>query len=230
MRSPASPSSWPAPSARCLLRGHWAIEAMPHLRDATFAEDASRVRTGTGPSVMACLRNLAIGCAGRGWSTSPPRCATTPATPAAPGNPREQLRMNGHYERTPGPWYASRMRESRLARASLYTALAAGAAAVLVVPLFKKSGWLHYLYIVLVWVMSISGFAALWLFVLDIVATYSSRILRLVTSVGWRQAEPNDVPVLVDQMQEPLSGHGIEVPPSTPAVDRYLAGEEGPGR
>jgi hypothetical protein len=32
-----------------------------HLRDTTFAEDASQVRTGTGPNVMACLRNLVIG-------------------------------------------------------------------------------------------------------------------------------------------------------------------------
>jgi hypothetical protein len=32
-----------------------------HIRDVTYAEDASQVRTGTGPQVMACLRNLAIG-------------------------------------------------------------------------------------------------------------------------------------------------------------------------
>jgi predicted transposase YbfD/YdcC len=44
-----------------LLRGHWAIEALHHLRDVTFAEDASQVRTGAGPHVMATLRNLAIG-------------------------------------------------------------------------------------------------------------------------------------------------------------------------
>jgi predicted transposase YbfD/YdcC len=44
-----------------LLRGHWAIEALHHLRDVTFAEDACKVRTGAGPSVMACLRNLVIG-------------------------------------------------------------------------------------------------------------------------------------------------------------------------
>jgi predicted transposase YbfD/YdcC len=44
-----------------LLRGHWGIEALHHLRDVTFAEDASQVRTGAGPNVMACLRNLAIG-------------------------------------------------------------------------------------------------------------------------------------------------------------------------
>jgi hypothetical protein len=36
-------------------------ERPAHLRDTTFAEDASHVRTGTGPNVMACLRNLAIG-------------------------------------------------------------------------------------------------------------------------------------------------------------------------
>jgi predicted transposase YbfD/YdcC len=45
-----------------LLRGHWAIEnGLHYVRDVTFAEDASQVRTGTGPQVMACLRNLVIG-------------------------------------------------------------------------------------------------------------------------------------------------------------------------
>jgi predicted transposase YbfD/YdcC len=45
-----------------LLRGHWAIEnGLHYLRDTTFAEDASQVRAGTGPQVMGCLRNLAIG-------------------------------------------------------------------------------------------------------------------------------------------------------------------------
>ena len=48
-----------------LLRGHWAIEALHHVRDVTFAEDTSQVRTGTGPSVMACLRNLVIGLLGQ---------------------------------------------------------------------------------------------------------------------------------------------------------------------
>jgi predicted transposase YbfD/YdcC len=45
-----------------LLRGHWAIEnGLHHLRDTAFAEDASQVRTGAGPHVMATLRNLVIG-------------------------------------------------------------------------------------------------------------------------------------------------------------------------
>jgi predicted transposase YbfD/YdcC len=44
-----------------ILRRHWAIENELHwVRDVTFGEDASRVRTGTGPAVMAAIRNLAI--------------------------------------------------------------------------------------------------------------------------------------------------------------------------
>jgi predicted transposase YbfD/YdcC len=45
-----------------LLRGHWSIENNLHyVRDVTFAEDHSQVRTGNAPAVMACLRNLVIG-------------------------------------------------------------------------------------------------------------------------------------------------------------------------
>jgi predicted transposase YbfD/YdcC len=44
-----------------LLRGHWAIEALHHLRDVAFCEDGSQTRTGAAPNVMACLRNLVIG-------------------------------------------------------------------------------------------------------------------------------------------------------------------------
>jgi predicted transposase YbfD/YdcC len=42
------------------IRGHWGIEALHHLRDTTFAEDASQVRTGAAPRAMASRRNLAI--------------------------------------------------------------------------------------------------------------------------------------------------------------------------
>jgi predicted transposase YbfD/YdcC len=49
-----------------LIRGHWTIENGLHwVRDVTFTEDASQVRTGTAPQVMACLRNLAIGALSR---------------------------------------------------------------------------------------------------------------------------------------------------------------------
>jgi predicted transposase YbfD/YdcC len=44
------------------VRGQWTIENKVHyVRDVTLREDASRVRTGPRPRIMATLRNLAIG-------------------------------------------------------------------------------------------------------------------------------------------------------------------------
>jgi predicted transposase YbfD/YdcC len=44
------------------IRGHWSIENKVHwVRDVTYDEDRSQIRTGTGPQVMAALRNAAIG-------------------------------------------------------------------------------------------------------------------------------------------------------------------------
>ncbi|MBQ1076852.1 ISAs1 family transposase [Micromonospora sp. C31] len=44
------------------IRGHWNIENKIHwVRDVTYDEDRSQIRTGTGPEVMAALRNAAIG-------------------------------------------------------------------------------------------------------------------------------------------------------------------------
>ena len=43
------------------IQGHWGIEnRVHHVRDVTQGEDASRIRTGTGPEVMAALRNTAL--------------------------------------------------------------------------------------------------------------------------------------------------------------------------
>ncbi|GAA0373340.1 ISAs1 family transposase [Micromonospora gifhornensis] len=51
---PAQLASW--------VRGHWSIENKVHwVRDVTYDEDRSQIRTGTGPQVMAALRNAAIG-------------------------------------------------------------------------------------------------------------------------------------------------------------------------
>lgn len=51
-------------SARRLLnisRGHWGIENRVHwVRDVTFDEDRSQVRTGAAPQVLAALKNLVI--------------------------------------------------------------------------------------------------------------------------------------------------------------------------
>jgi predicted transposase YbfD/YdcC len=42
------------------IRGHWRIEALHWIRDVSFGEDLSQVRTGGGPAVMATLRNFAV--------------------------------------------------------------------------------------------------------------------------------------------------------------------------
>jgi predicted transposase YbfD/YdcC len=45
----------------CWIQGHWGIEnRVHHVRDVTQGEDASRIRTGTGPEVMAVLRSTAL--------------------------------------------------------------------------------------------------------------------------------------------------------------------------
>src|SRR4051795_164510 len=45
----------------CWVRGHWRIEAALHwVRDVTFGEDDSQVRTGHGPTNLAALCTLAI--------------------------------------------------------------------------------------------------------------------------------------------------------------------------
>jgi hypothetical protein len=44
-----------------LTRGHWGIENGSHYRrDVTLGEDASRIRKGSAPEVMAALRNAVI--------------------------------------------------------------------------------------------------------------------------------------------------------------------------
>lgn len=50
--TPAQLAAW--------FRGHWQIEVLHHLRDVSYGEDASQIRTGSGPQAMATLRNLAI--------------------------------------------------------------------------------------------------------------------------------------------------------------------------
>ena len=53
-----------APKVRSLaahIRGHWAIEnSQHHVLDVTFAEDASRIRSGTAPENSASIRRMAL--------------------------------------------------------------------------------------------------------------------------------------------------------------------------
>src|SRR5947209_8866243 len=49
------------PSLLTLSRRHWGIEnSLHYVRDVTFAEDRSRIRTGHAPQLLAACRNLAI--------------------------------------------------------------------------------------------------------------------------------------------------------------------------
>ena len=75
-----------------LARAHWQVEALHWVRDVTFAEDASRIRTTSGPQVMATLRNLAIGLLRlAGHTQIAPRCAGSTGIPPAPGVPRPPM-------------------------------------------------------------------------------------------------------------------------------------------
>ncbi|MEU6369920.1 ISAs1 family transposase [Streptomyces sp. NPDC046931] len=59
--SDLTPEQASAPEIAQRVRDHWGIEnKFHHVRHTVFAEDASRVRTGTAPRAMAALRNLAI--------------------------------------------------------------------------------------------------------------------------------------------------------------------------
>jgi predicted transposase YbfD/YdcC len=60
----------PADLAR-MIRGHWGIESLHHVRDVTYLEDSSRVRTGNAPRIMASARNQAINLAQiAGWTNT----------------------------------------------------------------------------------------------------------------------------------------------------------------
>lgn len=86
-----SPEQATSTQLATLIRGHWSVEALHHLRDVTFAEDASHVRTGTAPRVMATLRNLAIGLMRQaGWANL---AAATDHYRSRPAHAFELLRL-----------------------------------------------------------------------------------------------------------------------------------------
>ncbi len=54
-----------------LWRGHWGIEnRLPWVRDVTFGEDLSHIRTGTAPQTVAACRNLVIALLRQAGATS----------------------------------------------------------------------------------------------------------------------------------------------------------------
>ena len=66
-----------------LWRGHWQIENSLHwVRDVTFGEDKSQIRTGAAPQIMAAIRNLAITLLRRaGWTNLAQALRTHAAQP-----------------------------------------------------------------------------------------------------------------------------------------------------
>jgi predicted transposase YbfD/YdcC len=55
-----------------IIRGHWGQEMVHHIRDCSYREDHSRVRTGHAARIMASARNLAISLANiAGWKNIP---------------------------------------------------------------------------------------------------------------------------------------------------------------
>jgi predicted transposase YbfD/YdcC len=59
--SSRSASKMNAAQLQSFRRGHWGIEGIHYVRDVTFGEDASTVRTLHAPQNLATLRNLVIG-------------------------------------------------------------------------------------------------------------------------------------------------------------------------
>ena len=54
-----------------VVRGHWQIEnGLHHRRDVTLQEDASQVRMGQAPHILACVNNAVCGLAARAGQTN----------------------------------------------------------------------------------------------------------------------------------------------------------------
>jgi len=42
------------------IRAHWSVESMHYVKDVTFGEDASLIRTGNAPTNFSIIRNIAM--------------------------------------------------------------------------------------------------------------------------------------------------------------------------
>jgi hypothetical protein len=78
-----------APTARLaqLVRGRWMVEALCHVRGATFTEDACQLRTRNAPPTMATWRNLAIEALRPTCSLSAPRVTAHVGVPVGASFP-----------------------------------------------------------------------------------------------------------------------------------------------
>jgi hypothetical protein len=113
-RSTRSPR-WPADLAS-IVRSHWGIEDRLHwARTWSMTRTATQVRTGSGPGVMASMRNLAIAILRlTGHGSIPTPCATTPASPAG----RCKRSCNANHDFSGALMYSRSLRFSRRSSAS----------------------------------------------------------------------------------------------------------------
>lgn len=76
-----------AAQLQAFRRGHWTIENPLHyVRDVTFGEDLSTVRTGHAPENLATLRNLVIGLCGLDAARKHQRASYLPRFRSAAAN------------------------------------------------------------------------------------------------------------------------------------------------
>jgi predicted transposase YbfD/YdcC len=88
------PAQMNAAQIQAFRRGHWTIENPIHyVRDVTFGEDRSTVRTGHGPQNLATLRNLVIGFCGLDAARHHQRASYLPRFRSAASNDH-QLAVN----------------------------------------------------------------------------------------------------------------------------------------
>lgn len=78
-----------AAQLQAFRRGHWGIESIHYVRDVTFGEDRSTVRTGHAPQNLAALRNLVIGLCGLDAARKGKRASHLPRFRNAANNHRQ---------------------------------------------------------------------------------------------------------------------------------------------
>jgi predicted transposase YbfD/YdcC len=78
-----------------LVRAHWSVEVLFHIRDVTFGEDACRARTGPAPFALSALRNAAITLLDQNEATAANKAAALRRHAAHPGEALALVRGYG---------------------------------------------------------------------------------------------------------------------------------------
>ena len=84
------PAQLDAAQLQAARRGHWGIEGVHYVRDVTFGEDGSTVRTQHAPQNLATLRNLVIGLCALDAARQHQRTSYLPRFRTAANNDRQR--------------------------------------------------------------------------------------------------------------------------------------------